>query len=51
MAIIVGGITFGDKSGYLAMAALYALLQYKILILLWATNKFLKKFNNSLKFF
>ena len=47
MAIIVGGITFGAASGYLAIAALYALLQYKILLLLWATHKFLKKFNKS----
>ena len=47
MAIIVGGAALGDKSGYLAIAALYALLQYKILIFLWATNKLFKKFNNS----
>ena len=43
MAIIVGGVTFGVESGYMAMAALYALLQYKILLFLWATNKFFKK--------
>ena len=47
MAIIVGGTAFGVASGYLAIAALYALLQYKILLLLWATNKFFKKFNKS----
>jgi BASS family bile acid:Na+ symporter len=47
MAIIVGGVTFGVESGYLAIAALYALLQYKILFLLWATNNFFKKINNS----
>jgi BASS family bile acid:Na+ symporter len=43
MAIIVGGAVFGINSGFLAKAALYALLQYKILILLWAINKFFKK--------
>jgi|TARA_B110000914_G_scaffold60472_1_gene52514 BASS family bile acid:Na+ symporter len=42
MAIIVGGLTFGANSGYLAIAALYALLQYKILLFLWTVNKFLK---------
>jgi BASS family bile acid:Na+ symporter len=47
MAIIVGGVTFGVEGGYLAIAALYALLQYKILFLLWATNNFFKKINNS----
>ena len=45
MAIIVGGAAFETESGYLAIAALYALLQYKILLLLWTTNKFIKKFN------
>jgi BASS family bile acid:Na+ symporter len=45
MAIIVGGIAFGEKSGYLAIAALYALLQYKILIIFWVINKFFNKFN------
>ena len=44
MAIIVGGVAFGDKNGYLAISALYALLQYKILLFLWATNKLFKKF-------
>ena len=44
MAIIVGGVTFGPESGYLAIAALYALFQYKIILFLWATNKFFKKF-------
>ena len=47
MAIIVGGVAFGEKNGYLAIAALYALLQYKILLFFWATNKLFKKFNNS----
>ena len=47
MAIIVGRVTFGVESGYMAIAALYALLQYKILLLLWASNKILKKFNKS----
>jgi len=42
MAIIVGGVTFGPGSGYLAIAALYALFQYKIILFLWATNKFLR---------
>jgi BASS family bile acid:Na+ symporter len=45
MAIIVGGVIYGTKSGYLAIAALYALIQYKILFVLWATNKLFKKFN------
>jgi BASS family bile acid:Na+ symporter len=48
MAIIVGGVVFGAESGYLAVAALYALLQYKILLFLWATNQFFKKLNKSL---
>ena len=47
MAIIVGGVAFGEKNGYLAIAALYALLQYKILLLIWAKNKIFKKLNNS----
>ena len=47
MAIIIGGVAFGDKSGYLAIAGLYALLQYKILLVLWAMNQFLKKLRNS----
>ena len=47
MAIIVGGTTLGIDSGYLAVAALYALLQYKILLFFWATNKFFRKFNFS----
>jgi len=45
MAIIVGGVIYGTKSGYLAIAALYALIQYKILFVLWGTNKLFKKFN------
>ena len=44
MAIIVGGVAFGAESGYLAIAGLYALLQYKILLFLWATNKLFNKF-------
>ena len=47
VAIIVGGTVFETESGYLAIAALYALLQYKILLLLWATNKIFKKINKS----
>jgi BASS family bile acid:Na+ symporter len=46
MAIVVGGTNFVDKSGYLAIAGLYALLQYKILLLLWAGNKIFIKSNN-----
>jgi BASS family bile acid:Na+ symporter len=42
MAIIVGGTTLGIDSGYLAVAALYALLQYKILLFAWGMSKFLK---------
>ena len=45
MAIIIGGTSLGAESGYLAIAALYALLQYKIILFLWAANKFYKKFN------
>ena len=45
MAIIVGGVAFGEESGYLALAALYALLQYKILLFFWAANKAFKKLN------
>ena len=51
MAIIVGGAVFGLESGYLAIAALYALLQYKILLFLWGTNKLLKKFDFPKHFF
>jgi len=43
MAIIVGGVAFGDGSGYLAIAALYALLQYKIILLFFVADKFYKK--------
>jgi BASS family bile acid:Na+ symporter len=42
MAIIVGGTALGAGNGYLAIAVLYALLQYKILLILWAANKFFK---------
>jgi len=47
MAIIIGGLAFGEKSGYLSIAGLYALIQYKILLVFWITNKFFKKFNKS----
>ena len=47
MAIVVGGSVFGSESGYLAIAALYALLQYKILLTFWALNKFFFKINTS----
>ncbi len=40
MAIIVGQLTLGFGSGYMAVAAIYALLQYKVLFLWWATKKF-----------
>ena len=43
MAIIVGGVAFGGGSGYLAIAGLYALLQYKILLFVWAIGKLFKK--------
>tara|TARA_B110000967_G_scaffold15931_1_gene15071 strand:+ start:2608 stop:3468 length:861 start_codon:yes stop_codon:yes gene_type:complete len=42
MAIIVGGVVLGAENGYLAIAALYALLQYKILLFLWAIRKIFK---------
>ncbi len=45
MAIIVGGTALGAGNGYLAIAVLYALLQYKILLFLWCVIKFFKKFN------
>ena len=40
MAIIVGELTLGLGSGYMSVAAIYALLQYKILLVWWATKKF-----------
>ena len=43
MAIIFGGVAFKNNSGYLSIAALYALLQYKILFFMWASSTFLKK--------
>ena len=46
MAIIVGGTALGIDNGYLAVSALYALLQYKILLFLWAAERFHKKFIN-----
>jgi len=44
-AIIVGSAFLGVEGGYLAVAALYALLQYKILIFLWVINKFYYNLN------
>jgi BASS family bile acid:Na+ symporter len=44
-AIIVGSTFLGVEGGYLAIAALYALLQYKILIFLWVINKFFYNLN------
>ena len=41
MAIIVGELTLGFGTGYMSVAAIYALLQYKILCVWWATKKFL----------
>jgi BASS family bile acid:Na+ symporter len=40
MAIIVGELTLGFGSGYMTVAAVYALLQYKLLCFWWATKKF-----------
>jgi len=40
MAIIVGELTLGFGSGYMSVAAVYALLQYKLLCVWWATKKF-----------
>ena len=40
MAIIVGELSLGIGSGYMSVAAIYALLQYKILLLWWAAKKF-----------
>ena len=44
-AIIVGSAFLGVEGGYLGVAALYALLQYKILIFLWVINKFFYNLN------
>ena len=44
-AIIVGAAFLGVEGGYLAVAALYALLQYKILIFFWVINKFFYNLN------
>ena len=41
MAIIVGEITLGFGSGYMSVAAVYALLQYKVLGVWWAIKKFI----------
>ena len=46
MAIIIGEISFGFGGGYMVVAAVYALLQYKILCIWWATKKFAKIYNN-----
>jgi len=40
MAIIVGELTLGFGAGYMSVAAVYALLQYKILCVWWAIKKF-----------
>ena len=40
MAIIVGELTLGFGAGYISVAAIYALLQYKLLCVWWATKKF-----------
>ena len=40
MAIIVGELTLGFGAGYMSVAAVYALLQYKLLCVWWATKKF-----------
>jgi BASS family bile acid:Na+ symporter len=40
MAIIVGEVALGLGSGYMAIAAIYALFQYKILCVWWLTKKF-----------
>jgi BASS family bile acid:Na+ symporter len=40
MAIIVGELTLGFGGGYMSVAAIYALLQYKLLCVWWATKKF-----------
>ena len=43
MAIIVGGSALGLGSGYMAVAVIYGLLQYKALIAWWAVNKVITK--------
>jgi BASS family bile acid:Na+ symporter len=47
MAIIVGGVVFEANSSYLAIAAIYALLQYKILLSIWTISKVIVKFSKS----
>ena len=44
MAIIVGELTLGFGAGYMSVAAVYALLQYKILCVWWATKKVVTSF-------
>ena len=41
MAIIVGELTLGFGAGYMSVAVIYALLQYKLLCVWWATKKFI----------
>ena len=40
MAIIVGELTLGFGTGYMSVAAIYALIQYKLLCVWWASKKF-----------
>ena len=40
MAIIVVELTLGFGGGYMSVAAVYALLQYKLLCIWWVTKKF-----------
>ncbi|MDC0418155.1 bile acid:sodium symporter [Pelagibacteraceae bacterium] len=40
MAIIVGESLLGFGGGYMSVAAVYALLQYKLLLIWWGTKKF-----------
>jgi BASS family bile acid:Na+ symporter len=40
MAVIVGELILGFGGGYMSVAAVYALLQYKLLSIWWATKKF-----------
>ena len=42
MAIIIGELTLGFGAGYMSVAAIYALLQYKLLCIWWAAKKFAK---------
>ena len=40
MAILIGELTLGFGSGYMTIAAIYALFQYKVLCAWWLKNKF-----------